>query len=238
MTDASQLKVRIFADGADVGEMLTLAENPLIKGFTTNPTLMRKAGVTDYEAFAHEALAAITDHPISFEVFADDFLEMERQALKIHTWGDNLYIKIPITNTQGESALPLIRRLASAGVRVNVTAAMTLDHVRGAAEALVDAPAAYVSVFAGRVADSGRDPEPLMRSAAADLEPLPQVELLWASPREVYDIVRADRAGCQIITVTYDLLKKLEIFGKDLDDFSLETVKMFHDDARVAGYSL
>jgi len=238
MTAASELNVKIFADGADVAEMASAARNPMIRGFTTNPTLMRKAGVADYEAFAKEALAKITEHPISFEVFADDFAEMERQALKINSWGSNLYVKIPITNTQAESAVPLIARLADQGVKVNVTAAMTVDQVKAVAAVLDGSPPAYVSVFAGRVADTGRDPEPVMLEAVKVLADLPQVELIWASPREVYDIVRADKVGCHIITVTYDLLKKADLFGKDLDTFSLETVQMFYNDARSAGYAL
>ncbi len=238
MAGGTDLKVKIFADGADVGEMVALAQNPLIAGFTTNPTLMRKAGVANYEAFAKDALAAITTHPISFEVFADEFDEMQRQALKIRDWGENLYVKIPITNTRSESAIPLIRRLAAEGVKVNVTAAMTIEQVRAVAAVMDGAPPAYISVFAGRIADTGRDPEPVMRDAVAAIKRLPQVELIWASPREVYDIKRADAVGCHIITVTYDLLKKLPLFGKDLETFSLETVQMFFDDARAAGYSL
>lgn len=234
----TDLKVKVFADGANVDEMVALLANPLIAGFTTNPTLMRKAGVADYEAFARAALDAITAHPISFEVFADDFDEMARQALRIAAWGDNTYVKIPITNTRGESAVPLIERLAGEGVKVNVTALMTTAQVADVAAVLAGSPPAYVSVFAGRIADTGRDPEPEMREAVDILSAHPQAELIWASPREVYDILRADAVGCPIITVTYDLLKKVDLFGKDLDAFSLETVTMFHDDARAAGYTL
>ncbi len=235
---AQDLAVKIFADGADVARMKALARNPLVKGFTTNPTLMRQAGVPDYEAFAREAAAAVHDLPISFEVFADDFGDMERQALKIAGLGDNLNVKIPVTNTSGDSAVPLLRRLAARGVKLNVTALMTVDQVRQVGEALAGAPSGYVSVFAGRVADSGRDPVPLMKEALRALSPWPRIELIWASPRQVFDIVQADRIGCHIITVTYDLLDKVPLLGKDLDAFSLETVKMFHGDAGSAGYSL
>lgn len=232
------LNIKIFADGADVTEMVRLRGNPAIKGFTTNPTLMRKYGVKDYEAFARQVIEAINDLPLSFEVFADAFDEMERQALLINTWGENVYIKIPITNTKGENAEPLIRRLAGHGVKVNVTAMMTAEQVDSVLGALADSPAAYVSVFAGRVADAGRDPAPIMEQAVALLSEHPHVELIWASPRGVYDIIRADQAGCHIITVTYDLLNKMALFGKDLDEFSLETVKMFYDDAKAAGYRI
>jgi len=232
------LTVKTFADGADIAEMKRLRENPLVKGFTTNPTLMRKSGIVDYEAFARDALAAIPDLPLSFEVFADDFEEMERQALKIRDWGDNVYIKIPITNTKGESAVPLLARLADQGVKVNVTAMTTAAQVATVLDAIRSAPAAYVSVFAGRIADTGRDPVPVMTNVLEMLKGTPQIELIWASPREVYDIVRANEIGCHIITVTYDLLHKVALFGKDLDEFSLETVKMFYDDASSAGYRL
>jgi len=235
---SSDLKIKIFADGADVADMTRLCADPLIQGFTTNPTLMRKAGVADYRAFARDALAAIPDHPISFEVFADDFDEMERQAREIGTWGDNVYIKIPITNTLGDSAVPLMRRLAAAGLKVNATAMFTLSQVEAVVAALGDGPPAYASVFAGRIADSGRDPVPVMQGALDLLGAAPRIELIWASPREVFDIVRADAIGCHIITVTSDLLAKVALLGKDLDAFSLETVRMFHDDAETAGYSL
>jgi transaldolase len=238
MSDALNLTVKTFADGADISEMKRLRENPMVKGFTTNPTLMRKSGITDYETFAREALEAIPDLPLSFEVFADDFEEMERQALKIRDWGENVYIKIPITNTKGESAVPLLERLAAQGVKVNVTAMMTADQVRQALAVIKNGPAAYVSVFAGRVADTGRDPVPVMAEVMEMLKDTPQIELIWASPREVYDIIRANEIGCHIITVTYDLLAKMTLFGKNLDDFSLETVKMFYDDANSAGYRL
>jgi transaldolase len=232
------LRVKIFADGADLKGILELAARPYIAGFTTNPTLMRKAGVTDYRAFAREALAAIPDRPISFEVFSDEFTEMERQAREIASWGGNVYVKIPVTNTRGESSEPLIRRLAAAGVRLNVTALMTAGQVREVGAALAEGPASFVSVFAGRVADTGRDPLPIMAAAVEALRPHPQQRLIWASPRELLNIFQADAIGCHVITVTRDVLDKLELVGKDLLDFSLDTVKMFHHDARAAGYSL
>jgi transaldolase len=238
MTRLADLKVKIFADGADRAGMLDLYRNSLIKGFTTNPTLMRSAGITDYEAFAHEILAAIPDRPISLEVFSDNFAEMEAQARRIAAWGENVYVKIPVTNTESESAIPLIRRLAKAGVKQNVTALMTLAQVRDVSLALAAGPAACISVFAGRVADTGRDPVPMMTAAVQMLAIYPNIELIWASPREILNVVHADLIGCHIITVTHDLLKKLSLFGKDLDEFSLETVKMFRSDAVKAGFQL
>jgi transaldolase len=238
MIDATKLSVRVFADGADMASVRKLAADPLIAGFTTNPTLMRKAGVEDYEAFAHEFLDTVTDRPISFEVFSDDFAEMQRQALKISSWGHNVYVKIPITNTEGASSLDLVRRLSGEGVQLNVTALMTNAQVDATAEALEGGTSAFVSVFAGRIADSGREPEPIMVAALETLRPLPGVELIWASPREVLNIAQADRIGCHVITVTPDLLAKLGLFGKDLTEFSLDTVRMFHRDAGIAGYSL
>jgi len=238
MTDLADLKVKIFADGADRGGMLELYSNPMIKGFTTNPTLMRAAGITDYEAFAREIVRAIPDRPISLEVFSDDFAEMEAQARRIKSWGENVYVKIPVTNTRGESSVPLIRSLAEAKVKQNVTALMTLAQVRDVAEALRHGPPACVSVFAGRIADTGRDPVPLMAAAVALLAPYPQLELIWASPRELLNIFQADAIGCHIITVTHDLLKKLALVGKDLDEYSLDTVKMFRNDAVKAGFRL
>lgn len=232
------LTVKVFADGADKAGMLELAHNPLIKGFTTNPTLMRKAGVGDYRVFAQEILQVIPDRPISFEVFADEFPEMERQALEIREWGPNVYVKIPITNTRGEPSNELVRKLARAGVKVNVTALLTLPQVRAIASYLADGPAGYVSVFAGRVADTGRDPLPVMTAALETLRRYPNVELIWASPRELLNIFQADAIGCHIITVTHDVLRKLELVGKDLTQYSLETVRMFRDDAVKAGYSL
>lgn len=238
MTPLADLKVKIFADGADNAGMLELSRNPLIKGFTTNPTLMRKAGVSDYQAFALEILRAIPDRPISFEVFSDDFGEMERQAHKIAGWGENVYVKIPVTNTQGESSAKLVHDLARAGVKLNVTALTALDQVCEMSTALAGGPPAIVSVFAGRVADTGRDPVPIMAAAVELLRPYPNIELIWASPRELLNIFQADAIGCHIITVTSDILKKLHLVGKNLHEYSLDTVKMFHDDAVKAGYTL
>ena len=218
--------------------MLEMYKNPLIRGFTTNPTLLRKAGVSDYQTFALDILKAIPDRPISFEVFSDEFPEMEDQARKISSWGPNVYVKIPVTNTRRESSLPLIRNLARSGIKVNVTAMMTLDQVRDVAQALADGPPANVSIFAGRIADTGRDPVPLMAAAVELIRPYPNIELIWASPRELLNIFQADAIGCHIITVTNDILKKLTLVGKDLHDYSLETVQMFRDDALKAGYTL
>jgi transaldolase len=233
-----ELRVKIFADGADVTTTLEMYRNPIIKGFTTNPTLMRKAGVTDYKRFALELLEAIPDRPISFEVFADDFLEMERQARAIASWGHNVYVKIPITNTQRKSSIPLVKRLVQDNIKLNVTALMTLDQVREVHEAINGGPQCYVSVFAGRIADTGRDPLPLMSSAVEILSANPQSELVWASPRELLNIFQADQINCHIITATHDILKKLALIGKDLDDYSLDTVKMFFEDGRAAQYKL
>jgi transaldolase len=232
------LRVKIFADGADKRGMLEMYGYPHIKGFTTNPTLMRKVGITDYEAFAREVVAAIPDRPISFEVFADDFAEMERQARLIAQWGHQVYVKIPISTTKGEPSTDLVRRLAGDGIKVNVTALMTLDQVRSVAAAVLDGAPCYVSVFAGRIADTGRDPVPIMAAAVNILRHNPGAELIWASPRELLNIFHADAIGCHVITVTNDILKKLSLLGKDLDEYSLETVKMFHEDAVGAGFSL
>ncbi|HEX8911003.1 MAG TPA: transaldolase [Humisphaera sp.] len=234
----AKLRVKVFADGADRAGMLEMARKPHIAGLTTNPTLMRKAGISDYRAFAKDVLSAITDKPISFEVFCDDFAEMERQANEIAGWGKNVYVKIPVTNCAGEPAYGLIKRLAKAGVKQNVTALMTLAQVRDVSAALGDGPAANVSVFAGRVADTGRDPVPMMAAAVELLRPYPNQELIWASPRELLNIFQADAVGCHIITVTHDVLKKLELVGKDLDRYSLETVQMFYNDAKAAGFTL
>lgn len=234
----ADLQVKLFADGAERAGILRMYENPLICGFTTNPTLMRKAGITDYEAFAKDILSAIPDRPISLEVFADEFDEMERQALKISRWGDNVYTKIPVTNTRRESSLDLICRLARKGVKLNVTALLTLDQVKNVGAALAGGPPAYISVFAGRIADTGRDPVPLMAEAVELLRPYSNIELIWASPRELLNIFQADSVGCHIITATNDLLHKLALVGKDLDDYSLETVEMFYRDAAQAGFSL
>jgi transaldolase len=232
-------RIKIFADGASLPSMLESARDPKIAGFTTNPTLMRKAGISDYRAFAKEVLAAIKDRPISFEVFADEFPEMKRQALEIATWGANVYVKIPITNTKRASAAPLIKELASSGVKLNVTAICTLDQVRETAAALKGGAPSVVSVFAGRIADTGRDPVPLMKEALSICRAAGTgIELLWASPRELLNIVQAAEVGCDIITVTPDLVKKLELVGKDLSEFSLETVQMFHRDAEAAGFKL
>ena len=237
MTDVvNRLGIKIFADGADLADIAKVAEDPRIAGFTTNPTLMRKAGVDDYPSFIKELLATITDRPISFEVTSDDFAEMERQALDLHGFGDNVVVKIPVTDTAGTSSAPLMRRLATAGVSINATALMTLDQVRVTAEALADGPPSVISVFAGRIADAGIDPIPLMADAVALLEPYPGLELLWASPREVLNVLQADQVGCHIITLTPDLLAKLPLLGRDLDQFSLETVQMFRDDTVAAGY--
>lgn len=238
MSKLERLKVKIFADGADKTEILKLAANPLIKGFTTNPTLMRKAGVADYETFARDVLSVITDRPVSFEVFADDAQGMIKQARAIATWGPNVNVKIPYTNTKQESMLSVIERLSGDGVQVNVTAMMSSDHVAKTAAVLNPDVPAICSVFAGRVADTGLDPIPMMKIAAASLKDRPKAELLWASPREVLNIFHADEAGCHIITVTHDLLAKLGNIGKNLDQFSLETVKMFYNDATAAGYSI
>lgn len=234
----SDLKIKIFADGADKAQILRAKANPIIKGFTTNPTLMRAAGVTDYEAFAKDILGIVHDLPISFEVFADDFTEMERQARKIANWAENVYVKIPITTTRGETAMGLVSRLSHSGVKVNVTAVLDLDQVRSAAEALGGGAPSVVSVFAGRVADTGRDPVPVMVSAMKILSPHPSIELLWASPRELLNIFQADDVGCHIITATESVLSRLQTVGKDLREYSLETVQMFHNDAARSGYQL
>jgi len=236
MKALSELTVKIFADGADLAGMLDMYQNPLIKGFTTNPTLMRQAGINDYRAFAREVIQAIPDRPLSFEVFADEFAGMERQAKEIADWGDNVYVKIPITNTRGQSSGDLIRKLAQAGVKQNITAMMTLEQVRLAGEQLAGGPSSFVSVFAGRIADTGRDPVPVMAAAVELLRPTPNCELIWASPRELLNIFQANAVGCHIITVTNNVLKKLKLVGKDLQEFSLDTVKMFYNDAQQSGF--
>lgn len=238
MSSASSLKIKIFADGADLKGMLEMYRRPDIKGFTTNPTLMRKAGLSDYRAFAREVVAAIPDRPISFEVFSDDFAEMETQAREIARWGENVNVKIPVTNTRGEPSYALVKRLAAEGIKLNVTAIFTLDQVRDVVAALDPKVPAYVSVFAGRIADTGRDPMPHMAAAKALCSARPLAELIWASPRELLNIFHADAVGCDIITVTNDLLAKLGGVGKSLEQFSLETVKMFRDDAVKAGFTL
>ena len=238
MTSVAGLRVKLFADGADKAGMLEMYRNPMIKGFTTNPTLMRKAGISDYRAFAREILCAISDRPISFEVFSDEFDEMERQAREIAPWGENVYVKIPVTNTRGESSQAVIRSLTREGIKVNVTALLTLDQVREVSDALAGGAPACVSVFAGRVADTGRDPVPLMAAAVELLRPHPDIELIWASPRELLNIFQADAVGCHIITATNDILGKLPLVGKDLQEYSLDTVKMFRGDAVKAGFTL
>lgn len=238
MTRVSDLRVKIYGDGADLSAMLALYAQPFIKGFTTNPTLMQKAGITDYTAFAHEVLAAIPDRPISFEVFSDEFADMERQARIIAGWGENVYVKIPVTNTKREPAYDLVRRLSHDGIKINLTALLTLDQVRAAADALAGGAPSNVSVFAGRIADTGVDPVPLMTEAVKILEVAPAAELIWASPRELLNVLQADALGCHIITVTRDILAKLPMIGKDLSDLSLETVQMFHADAVKAGFRL
>jgi transaldolase len=235
---AGTLKVKIFADGADRARMLELHANPAIQGFTTNPTLMRQAGVPDYEAFAKDILTSITDRPISFEVFSDDFADMERQALKIAAWGSNVFVKIPVTNTKGESAAPLIRRLVKQGVQLNVTAIFTIAQIDEVVSALMGTRHSYVSVFAGRIADTGRDPMPFMRHAVEACNRAGGMEVIWASPREFLNIFQADEIGCHVITVTPDIVKKLSGVGKDLGVFSLETVKMFFNDGAGAGFRL
>ncbi len=232
------LRVKVFADGADLAGILEMATLPYIAGFTTNPTLMRKAGIVDYESFAREVLLHVTDRPISFEVFSDELDEMERQATTIAAWGSNVYVKVPITNTRGEKVTGLVRKLAAAGVKLNVTALMTQAQVDDVAAALDPGVPAYVSLFAGRIADTGRDPIPMVAAAVQTLTPLPRAELIWASPRELLNVFQADAVGCHIITATNDILKKLVSVGKDLDVFSLETVRMFHSDAAAAGFSL
>ncbi|HBE89655.1 MAG TPA: transaldolase [Candidatus Andersenbacteria bacterium] len=238
MKSIQDLKVKIFADGADRNGMLEMYAKPYIKGFTTNPTLMRKAAVADYRAFALDILKAIPDRPISFEVFSDEFSEMERQAIEISGWGQNVYVKIPITNTRREPAYDLIRRLTCTGVKLNVTAMLPLCQVRDLCQCLTGGALAYVSVFAGRIADTGRDPVPLMAAAVELLRDVPNAELIWASPRELLNIFQADEIGCHIITVTNDILKKLPLVGKELGDYSLDTVKLFYSDAQKAGYCL
>jgi transaldolase len=234
----TDLNVKLFADGADKAAIMELYRNPLIRGFTTNPTLMRKAGITDYAAFAKDLLNSIRDLPISLEVFADEFEEMERQARIIASWGDNVYVKIPVTNTRREPALDLICRLAHTGVKVNVTALLTIEQVRDVAAALSGGAPACVSVFAGRIADTGRDPVPMMAAAVDLLNTCGGMELIWASPRELLNIFQADEIGCHIITATPDILKKLSLVGRDLDDYSRDTVCMFHDDAVQSGFTL
>lgn len=238
MKKVEELKVKIFADGADKAGMLEMYEKPFVKGLTTNPTLMKKAGITDYRAFCKDILTSINDKPLSFEVFSDDFAEMEHQALEIASWGDNVYVKIPITNTKQETCYALVEKLAKQKVKLNVTALMTLDQVRNVVAALDPNIPSYVSVFAGRIADTGYDPVPLMTNAVEILKVAPAAELIWASPRELLNIFQADEIGCHVITVTNDILKKLSLVGYDLNEYSLDTVKMFYADAVAAGFKL
>ena len=239
MKSLADLKVKLFADGADKAGLLNLNANPLIKGMTTNPTLMRKAGIQNYESFARDILQTVTVKPISFEVFSDEFPEMKRQGLKIAAWQKNVYVKIPITNTRGESSLPLVRELGKEGVQLNITAILTLEQVKGVAEALNPAVPSVVSVFAGRIADTGVDPIPAMRDSLKLLNSQPKAELLWASVREVLNIFQAEECGCHIVTVTHDILAKAsKMLGMDLSALSLDTVKMFARDAAAAGYKL
>jgi transaldolase len=233
-----KLRIKLFQDGAELPRMIEASKSGLVDGFTTNPTLMRKAGVTGYKEFAQIAIAAIPDLPISFEVFSDEFNTMEREAREIASWGGNTYVKVPITNTRGESAAPLIRELSTEGFSLNVTAILTLDQVETVAAVAAANSRTIVSVFAGRIADTGVDPVPMMTKAVDMIKRLPQAELLWASPREVLNVVQAQECGCHIITATPDLIAKLQLFGKDLTQYSLETVKMFHEDARAAGFKL
>jgi transaldolase len=238
MRGNSNLKVKLFADGADLAGIKEMAANPLIKGFTTNPTLMRKAGIEDYKGFAMQVLEAVPDRPVSFEVFADEFDEMEQQAVEIASWGRNVNVKIPVTNTRGVFAGPLIARLSDAGVALNVTAVMTTEQVRRITDHLAAETPAIISVFAGRIADTGRDPVPVMAEAVRLMKAKPKAELIWASPRELLNIFQADSVGCHIITATNDILKKLALVNKDLDRYSLETVEMFYRDATAAGYKI
>jgi len=238
MPNLAGLRIKLFADGADIGTIRTLAADPLIKGFTTNPTLMRKAGIQDYTAFARDALKVVGSRPISFEVFSDDFGEMEAQALEIASWGRSVYVKIPVTNTRGEFSGAVIRRLAQQKVQLNVTAILTVDQVRRVADCLASDVGSCVSVFAGRIADTGVDPVPMMAEAVSIVRPLARAEIIWASPRELLNVFQADQAGCQIITATPDVLSKLKLVGKSLGEFSLDTVKMFRDDAVAAGYMI
>ena len=238
MPSVSQLKVKIFADGADRAGMLDMYENPHVKGFTTNPSLMRKAGVTDYEKAAKDIVKAIPDRSISFEVFADDFAEMERQARRITTWGKHVSVKVPITNTKGESALPLVRKLSREGIALNVTAIFTIEQVQGVVDAVKGGAPCFVSVFAGRIADTGVDPVPIMAESVKRLSVAPNTELIWASPRELLNVFQADEIGCQVITVTNDIIKKLALVGKDMNEYSLETVRTFYEDGKAAGYRL
>lgn len=233
-----ELSVKMFADGANLEHIREFARDPRVAGFTTNPTLMRKAGIPDYQAFALEALELVAPRPISFEVFSDELDEMVRQAKLIASWGHNVYVKIPVTNTSGQSTEQVVSKLSAEGIKLNITAIFTLDQVRAIGAALSPSTRSVVSVFAGRIADAGVDPIPVMKKAKEILDDRPLAELLWASPREILNLIQADECGSDIITMTTDLWKKLPNVGKDLSQFSLETVQMFHDDATSAGYTL
>jgi transaldolase len=238
MKGLRQFKIKLFADGADLKEMVDAYKAGIVSGFTTNPTLMKKAGVKNYEDFAKAALKAIPELPISFEVFSDELSGMEREARKIASWGENVYIKIPVTNTRGESTAPLIKKLSSDGLQLNITAILTLEQVKQVSLFLSPSTPGIVSVFAGRIADTGRDPVPIMKEAVSILESRPETELLWASSRELLNLVQAESCGCHIITITNDILKKIPMIGKELNELSLDTVKMFYNDAHTAGYSI
>ena len=238
MKKIEDLKVKIFSDGADKEDMLDMASKTFIRGLTTNPTLMKKAGIKDYEAFAKDILSTIKEKPISFEVFSDDFDEMEKQAMKITSWADNVYVKIPVTNTKKESSKELIKRLVEKKVKLNITAIMTLDQVKTVLSVLDNKVPSIISVFAGRIADTGKDPIPLMKECLTEMKINPKSELLWASPRELLNIIQADQIGCHIITATKDIIKKLKLANYDLEDYSLDTVKMFYNDAVDAGFKI
>jgi len=233
-----ELSIKLFADGADKSGMIEMYNNPLISGFTTNPTLMKKAGVKNYEKFARDILQVIKEKPVSFEVFSDDFNEMERQAREIASWGENVYIKIPITDTKGNYSTDLVKRLSDSGIKVNVTAIFMVEQVKKIIPSLLNSPGSYVSLFAGRIADAGIDPIPIIKKVIDTTKDKSNIEVLWASTREVFNIVQADKIGCDIITVTNEILKKLPLLGKDLLQFSLDTVKMFYSDVKNAGYKL
>jgi len=238
MNNLNELKIKIFADGANKQEMIDMNSKSYISGLTTNPTLMKKEGITDYRSFCKDILSSIKDKPLSIEVFSDNFTEMEKQALEIAGWGDNVYVKIPVTNTKGESSYSLVSTLSSKGVQLNVTALMTLDQVKNVMDVLDPLVASYISVFAGRIADTGVDPIPIMAKSVEIIKPKQNIELIWASPRELLNVIQADDIGCHIITVTNDIIKKLKLIGYNLNDYSLDTVKMFYNDAVEAGYKL
>jgi len=238
MIDGTSIQVKIFADGADIQTMLEMCKKSYVKGLTTNPTLMRKAGVRDYKRFAEEVLAEIKDKPISFEVFSDNLDGMISQGLEIASWGDNVNVKIPVTNTKGLSTRPVIEYLSRRGVSLNITAIMTNEQVKSVAAAIHEDSKSYISIFAGRIADTGRDPIPILRQSLETLKKIPKVELIWASPRELLNVIQANEIGCHIITATIDILKKFELIGKDLEQFSLETVRMFRDDALSSGFTI